>query len=258
MRGYGRFFILFNVALFIFACGSIVKKEPFPKDRYSSPEAVNLVSMLKNTNNTLKTFKGVGTIRLWDKNRFQVVRAAWAGAEPDRFRVELLGISGHPMASLAKNKEWLYFLSHTEKRFYKKRSPDADLKKIILMPVKFDDIIALLTGRAPLDEHSFATVKKNPIRDGYILLLGKKSRNIIEKIYLNENKRQIEKIEVFDKNGKLVYRAIFVGMQKIEEYLVPLRLTISNDDGINFQVDIDKYLANVSVSPSMFVLTPSE
>jgi len=162
------------------------------------------------------------------------------------------------MASLAKNKEWLYFLSHTEKRFYKKRSPDTDLKKIILMPVKFDDIIALLTGRAPLDEHSFATVKKNPIRDGYILLLGKKSRNIIEKIYLNENKRQIEKIEVFDKNGKLVYRAIFVGMQKIEEYLVPLRLTISNDDGINFQIDIDKYLTNVSVSPSMFVLTPSE
>ncbi len=258
MKGYGRFFILFNVALFIFACGSIVKKEPFPKGRYSSPEAVNLVSMLKNTNNTLKTFKGVGTIRLWDKNRFQVVRAAWAGAGHDRFRVELLGISGHPIASLAKNEEWLYFLSHTEKRFYKKRSPDADMKKIILMPVKFDDIIALLTGRAPLYEHSYAIVKKNSVKNGYILLLGKKSGNIIEKIYLDENKRQIEKVEVFDKNNKLVYRAIFESMQKINDYHVPLSLVISNDDGINFQLDMDKYLANVPASPSMFVLSPSE
>jgi len=47
-------------------------------------------------------------------------------------------------------------------------------------------------------------------------------------------------------------------MQNIEGYSVPSSLVLSTDDGSGFRLDVDKYWVGVSVSPSMFVLTPPE
>jgi hypothetical protein len=64
------------------------------------------------------------------------------------------------------------------------------------------------------------------------------------------------KIEVYKGKGRLRYRAEFKNMLEIQGYRVPVRLDISNDKGDGFSLEIDRYRANVSVSPSVFVLKP--
>ena len=69
------------------------------------------------------------------------------------------------------------------------------------------------------------------------------------------SKRVVEKIEVLAGN-RIVYRAEFRRMRSLKQYRVPMRLVISNDNGDVFQLDIERYWANVSVTPDMFVLNP--
>jgi hypothetical protein len=47
-------------------------------------------------------------------------------------------------------------------------------------------------------------------------------------------------------------------MQAVNKYQVPLRLSISSDEGMGFQLEVQKYWADVPVSPSMFVLDPPD
>jgi len=77
-------------------------------------------------------------------------------------------------------------------------------------------------------------------------------------IYFNKNKSRVRKVEVFDSSGALAYRVEFCGIQTIKGYQVPDCLVFSDAEGRGFQLDIDRYWADVEVSPSAFVLTPPE
>jgi hypothetical protein len=92
-------------------------------------------------------------------------------------------------------------------------------------------------------------------KNGYILLLKNRWRNIREIIYLND-KENPDKIEMFGLTGKMVYRVELIRMQEVDSYRVPYRIRVSNDNGAGFQLDIDRYWANATVSPSVFMLAP--
>jgi hypothetical protein len=47
-------------------------------------------------------------------------------------------------------------------------------------------------------------------------------------------------------------------MQTIAGYPVPALLSISNGDGMDLQIVVNRYWADVDVSSSMFVLNPPE
>jgi len=64
-------------------------------------------------------------------------------------------------------------------------------------------------------------------------------------------------VEIFG-GGKLRFWVEFKRMQQINGYRVPRRLKITGNDGNGLQLDIDRYIADVSLKPSMFVLTQPE
>jgi hypothetical protein len=221
-------------------------------------EARKLLEILENTNNGLNTFKGLGKIRLWHDDNVQIAeRVVWAGAQPSSLSIVVL-ISGQSGPRLATDGKYLYYLDLREKNQpYKKiRTADASLEKILSLSVKTTDIIELLRGRVPLYKFSSAALIRARPGEDYILILEKRRRTVVEKVYMDENKKNVRKIEVFDNNGRLRYRAELKRVQNIEGYRVPRRLEVSNGAGEGFLLEIDRYLANASVSPSLFVLKP--
>jgi len=243
--------ILLLTSFFFFACSHLKTRVPDS----SLEEARTLLFNLQNKNYSLKTFKGIGKFKLWNNGRSQAARLAWIGFNPEKLRIEILGVSGQPAVSIADDGSWLYFLSQTRHRFYKKRSTRADLKSLMSIPITSRDVIAFLAGRVPVPDYHTAFIIHNEAEDGYVLVLKKRWRGIIEKIYFDENKTGIRKVEMFASSGALVYRVVFEDMQNVNTYQVPLKLVISNDD-IIFHLNIEKYWADVVVSPSMFVLNP--
>lgn len=271
------------VSLFFFsACGShALWTSKQPKSVASLSETRELISLLENTNSKLKTFKGVGRITIWKKGKKDLTgRLAWIGLTPDNFRIALQSVSGQPVASLANDGEWIYIFSHAQSQYVKQRSTNFVMKKLFSVPIKSNDIVNILAGRVPVIKHNSAIVIKDTpghhtpddlmfqeterydldesggSGDGYVLVLKKRWGRICEKIYLETNKRDVRKVEIFDIDGALAYRAEFISMQRIKGHDVPVRLVLSGGDGSGFQLDIERYWANAPVSPSIFVLKP--
>jgi hypothetical protein len=256
MKLISLIFPLVAASFLFYSCASLTGK--IPGKSADHVEAVNLLSFLNTKNQNLKAFKGVGRIKLWHNNNPGIdERVAWAGANPSSLLIVVL-VSGHPAIKFSTDGNFLYYLDLTTKptSFKKISSNDACLDRLVSIPIRSRDVVSLLSGRIPIHEYTSAGLMKNKLKKGYILVLKKKWRGVIEKIYLDENKSDIQKVEIFKSDGSLKYRAAFKTMQYIKDYHVPLELVISNDAGNGFMLDIERYMADISVSPSMFVLSP--
>ncbi|HUV76643.1 MAG TPA: DUF4292 domain-containing protein [Desulfobacterales bacterium] len=271
--------ILFIVTFFLSACTILAPRvSERPKDPIAL-EAEKTLSTLKNQNLKLKTFKGVGNIKFRGSKKKDVAgRIAWVASAPDRIRISLSSVSGQPMISVASDGQWLYLISHSSGDFYKKPATASSMKRLFTIPVKTEDMVDILAGRVPIHSYDSAVLTDNRSQvysteghmvstrnggegsgqNGYVLVLKKKWGDILEKIYLDEKKKNVHKVEMFDATGTLAYRVEFDGMRAINGYRVPSRLLISNSDGSGFQLDVDRYWPDASVSPSVFVLTPPE
>lgn len=258
MKLISLIFSLAAATFFFSSCASLTGRTP---DKSASQvEAATLLSAVNKKNQNLKAIKGVGTIKLWHNNTFRFdERVAWVGAIPSNLRMVVL-VSGHPAIKLSTDGRFLCYLDLTTKPpFFKKiRSTDASLDRLVSIPIRSHDIVSLLSGRTPIQNYSSAEVIKNKLNKGYILVLKKRWRGVIEKIYLDEKKSDIQKVEIFKPDGSIQYRVEFKTMQYVKGYHVPLKLVISNDEGTGFTLEIERYIADAVVSPSMFVLSPPQ
>jgi hypothetical protein len=248
------------VAVLVAGCSSLSRRTPGPEESAAMAEARIVLHTLASQNDKLVSFKGIGKIELWQNGQKKIdERIAWIGSETAKLSIVVL-ISGHPAVKMASDGKWFYYYETRQgEPIYKKRpATDATLQRIVSMPIKISDIIELLAGRIPLREHHSALLLKQSPDPGYVLSLKKRWWGIVEKIILAEDKTRVLQIEFFDRSGALIYRARFDEMQFVDGYRVPSKLSISNDEGIDFQLRIDRYLADVPISPSMFVLNPPD
>ena len=270
--------ILFICIFFISACTSLSHRISEESKEFRSPsEAKAIISILKSQNHKLKTIKGVGRITFLEKE--MATRIAWVASTPDKIRITLSSVSGHPMISAASDGQWFYFVSHASGDFYKKRPTNFNMKRFFSISIKSEDLVNILLGRIPVVKYDstdlmedrslkgrsgkdFESVEVSSLnkdiignKNSSVLLLKNKWGNVLEKIYLND-RQDAHKIEMFDSTGALVYRVELIKMQEIKSYRVPYRLKVLNDDGAGFQLDLDRYWADASVSPSVFTLTP--
>ncbi len=245
---------------FISSCSSITGTIPKPTVQLKhqsiqskkTDAAEAIIYGLKNRNSTLKTFKGTGTIKLYNKGIRQTTRLAWAGSLPDKIRIEILSLAGRPDLSLAGNGRKLYFLFHQNRKIHKKAF-NADLDKLISISVKATDIITLLSGRIPVLKYKTALLKKTPASNTSVIILKNAEEEILEKIFLAANEKDVRRIEVFNHGGSLRYAADFNGIRKINAYSVPTGFELADKDAV-VHIAIDKYWTDIIIDQSVFTL----
>ncbi len=219
-------------------------------------EADKLLAQIDQKNADVTSFKGIGQIKFRKQGKLQVSRGLWAGIKPHQFRIEILNPARLPAASIASDGKWLYLLSYSSGRFHKEHAKGADLGKFISTPITINDIVTLLSGGVPLRSYHEAFLKPEPSGKGYIIVLKKGWRGVIEKVYLDEKKARVRHVEVYNLTG-MVYRASFYGnIQSADGLRFPQSVVITNRDGLVLQIDVDKYWVNIPVSTAMFVLIP--
>ncbi len=248
-------FVLLITLSYFNACSPIVSKSPSMPDDLPAPQDVSL--SLAQINKSLESFKGTGKLQLLRDGRSYHGRVAWVGSFSDKLRVELMGAPGQPKTGFSSDGEWLYYYDlRNDKHPVKKiSSKDSSLKRFVSIAITTRDVVSLLSGRVPDYRYQSLKVQRRKPEQGIVLIRKKKWRMGTQRIYFGPDKRIVEKIEVF-KGNRIVYRAEFRRMRSFNKYRVPMQLVISNDNGDGFQLDIERYWANVSVSPDMFILNP--
>jgi hypothetical protein len=167
----------------------------------------------------------------------------------------ILFASGFPVVRMASDGAWLYFQDGQQPGWpvQKIRSSDPDFNRLLSIPIHSSDIIALMCGRIPIREHRSARLQPLASGNGYVLLLNR-IWGVHQKIYLDEQKSEVRQTEVYDASGKLVFQANFLEMQLVDGYKVPSRLVITRESQAMVQLVVEKYWADIPVTPSMFVL----
>jgi hypothetical protein len=168
-----------------------------------------------------------------------------------------MGVPGQPKTGFSSDGEWLYYYDpRNDKHPVKKiSSKDLSLKRFVSIAITTRDVVFLLSGRVPDYRYQSIKVQRRKVEQGIVLIRKKKWWMGSQRIYFGPDKRIVQKIEVFEGN-RIVYRAEFRRMRSFNKYRVPMQLVISNDKGDVFQLDIERYWANVSLSPDMFILNP--
>ena len=138
----------------------------------ADPESV--VANLEQINRELISFKGIGKIKIWKQDSLQSTRIAWAGFRSEKLRLEILGIAGRPLSSVAFDGSRFYLSLHAENRFYQKQTRDADLRRLISIPITIQDTLSILSGRVPLWENASVSLIEQPHKDAYVLVMKKK------------------------------------------------------------------------------------
>ncbi len=110
-----------------------------------------------------------------------------------------------------------------------------------------------MCGRIPIREHRSARLQPLASGNGYVLLLNR-IWGVHQKIYLDEQKSEVRQTEVYDAAGNLVFQANFLEMQLVDGYKVPSRLVVTGETRAMVQLVVEKYWADIPVTPSMFVL----
>lgn len=249
---------LFAVALLI-SCAVFKparELEISPADKVS--EVRDLLAVLRTENDSLRSFKGIGQIKISQKGRFYLdQRVAWIGEKPAKLSIAIL-ISGYPAIKLATDGEWLYYLETqgTETGFKKIRASDPSLKNLISIPISTSDVITLLAGCIPMPEFDSVDFTQEEGIHGYVLVLRKKWWGIQQKIFYDESQLRVYRIDVFQGSDTLVYRAEMDQVQAVGGFEVPFRIKLSADNGNDFQLDIDRCWVNVELPSAAFILTP--
>ena len=214
---------------------------------------------LEQTNSRLVSFKGIGRIKLWKPDGLQSTRVVWAGYQSEKLRLEILGVGGRPFSSIVYDGSRLYLSLHSERRFYQKMTRQADLSRLISLPVTVHDVLCILAGRVPLLKNATLTLESEPIGNRYVLILRKgwlKKRT--GKIYLLEDMKTVWKYELFQGTDTLLYRVEFLRRKPYGEYQLPDTLLFSNDLQTKIRIDVDNIWPDANLPSSVFVLKPPE
>ena len=251
--------VLLMAAAALSGCASLSESIGLqPPEEDTSPAGVEarlVLERLQKTNETLKTFKGVGRLTIRKDGKVQMdERLAWVGSDPLKLSVVLFA-AGFPAVRMAGDGEWLYYQDGEApgSPVKKVRASDPDFKRLLNIPIQSSDILALMRGRIPIREHRSVRLQPLTSGNGYVLLL-MRTWGVHQKIFLDETKSGVRQTEVYDSSGTLLFQANFLEMQLVDGYKVPLRLAVSGDEKVVFHLVVERYWADVPVTPSMFVL----
>ncbi len=244
-----QFFSIFFIAaaIFFIGCG---QKRLQSIDSYN----MEILESLRSMNNSLNTFKGFAKMRFINKNKSVSANFSFAGSVPDKMRIILMDPIKRPIESISYDGKFFYYISYRDNRFYKKEKDKLNLKSIIGISAYIGDIVCYMAGKFAPKEKEFLYVDS---QDSISALVFKDFSSII-KIYFDNIKKEVVKIESFGFLNKKNFTAEFSEYKKIGEYNIPFMIFFRNDDegNIGTVVEIEKYLPNENIKDSVFVINP--
>ena len=243
--------LLFPLCLY----GCVTRPKAFPSG--PGPEVTRILDSLKEQKNDLKSFKGVGRFKTV-RGTSITTRMVWIGSQPQKLRVETLGPWGQPTLTLVINGSSFFLHTHHDNRYFKGDATAGNLSRFVSVPVRAEDLVGLLSGQPPILPFHHAKIRASTAEGGgWLLSLHKKWGRLIEKIWLKDDEKGVEQVEVFDGWGNLQYKVAFSDFDQMESLCLPHRIAISDTQGLLWSLTVEKFWTKVSIPEGAYTLEVS-
>lgn len=253
-RPHGLNLFLLGAALVLLTgCAGLAPRDA----RIQDPRAALLADRVKSINQELHTFKGTARVTLTEKNLSQRFRIAWAALLPDKIRLTILK-SGLPLETILADGSQVLFVSHTgEHSPHRIKDPNPSLKRVISMPVRIQEIIALLAGRIPMEPFDRAVMSNHGPSAETTLVLTRKWRGTVGTVRVDQ-KDQIHGFQRLNSNRDPVYSTERRNLKRYGIHTIPMKTVINDPSGRTLTLEITSFYPDVPVKESVFSLTEIE
>jgi len=235
--------------------GCVRRPQGFPTG--PRPDVSRTLDSLKQCKDHLKSFRGVGRFKRVRGTRVKTFRMVWIGSQPQNLRVETLGPWGQPTLTFVINGSNFFLHSRQDNRYFRGDATVGNLSRFVSMPVSAKDLFGLLSGQAPVLPFHHAKIRASTAEGGWLLSLHKKWGRLIEKIWLKNDAKGVDKVEVFDCWGNLQYRVAFSEFHQVESFCLPHRIAISDTEGLLWSLTVEKFWTKVSIPDGAYTLEVS-
>ena len=222
----------------------------------ASLDVDQVLGSLKQRENNLKSFRGVGRFKTVRGPGVKVSRVAWIGSKPQSLRVETLGPWGQPTLTFIVNKSSFLLHSRQDNQYFKGEATPRTLSRFVSIPLRGEDLFTLLSGQPPILPFHHGKIRPLASDGGCLLSLYEKWGRLVEKIWL-KNGEIVEQVEVFDTWGDLQYRVAFSEFRQTESFWLPHTMAISDNEGPVCSLTLERFWANVSIPAGAFTLEVS-
>lgn len=219
-----------------------------------TPDVNRILKSLEQRKNDLKTFKGVGRCKTIGHNGVQTFRIVWMGSQPQNLRVETLGPWGQSTLTFVINGSRFFLYSRQDNRYFKGEATVGNLSRYVSMPMRAEDLFGLLSGQPPILPFDYTKIRASTPEGGWLLSLYKKWGRLIEKIWLKNDAKAVDQVEVFDGWGNLQYTVSFSEFHQTDSFLLPHRIAISDTGGQLWSLTVEKFWTKVSIPDGAYTL----
>ncbi len=241
---------------FLCRCAGRMPVTVSPESKTIQSRADTLLQKALSANAGLESIKGLGRVQLKQNHQTTSFRAAWIGKQPDKFRLEILAVSGQPVYSFATDGKRIYLLSYSDNRLYRRKASENALKRIVSVDMTADDLLDLLSGRLPIRPGGSVRLEEHP-GSGDVLVIDGKGHDDIERIFLDADSGDVNQFERRNPSGKLLFRAVFEKHRETEGFQTPQSLLISNDEGAEIDFTVQQCWVNPELTADQFKLKAS-
>lgn len=248
-------FILAALFFPLLLYGCAARPKPFPSGM--EPDAGRILESLEGRKNKLKSFRGIGRFDAVRGTSVKTSRMVWIGSQPQNLRAEALGPWGQPVLTFVINGSKFFLHSSQDNRYFKGDATVGNLSRLLSMRVRAEDLFGLLSGQPPVLPFHYARIRASTARGGWILSLYKKGGRLIEKMWLNDDTKGVEQVEVFDGWGNLEYRVAFSEFHQVESLSFPHRITVSHTKGPRWALTVEKFQTGVLIPEGAYTLEVS-
>jgi hypothetical protein len=244
------FVVAAGLIIFLSACAHPYETSPTEL----GSDASRLLATLKDHNNELENFRGIGKLRIRGQGKGQTNRIVWIGSRPQRLRVEVLGAWAEPTLTFLVKGSTFYVYAYEDNRCFKGKATADNMLRLVSIPLEADVIYSLLSGQPPLKP--FHHAKAQPLREEgeWLLRLYTKWRRIVEKIQLKDDGETVEHVEVFDRWGKRKYTVDSSQFEDVEGLRIPHKMILSHAQGLVLSLKVDRFWSKASIPAGAFTL----
>ena len=219
-----------------------------------APDVNQILASLKKCKNELKAFGGVGRFKTVHGTGVESLRMVWIGSRPQNLRVEILGPWGQPTLSFVMNGPRFFLHSRQDNRYFKGDATKDNLSRFVSVPLRAEDLFGLLSGQPPILPFHHAKIRASTAEGGWVVSLYKKWARLIEKIWLKDDAKAVEQVEVFDSWGNVQYRVAFSEFHEVESLFLPHKIAISNTEELLWSLTVEKFETMISIPDGAYTL----
>ena len=222
------------------------------------PDASRLLASVKQYNNDLESFRGIGKLRIMGKVQGQTTRVVWIGSQLGKLRVETLGVWGQPTLTFLVNGSTFYLHTCRNNRYFKGKATARNISRFVSIPIRAEALFSLLSGQPPVLPFHYAKIRALEGEGQWLLSLYKKWRRLIEKMWLKDDGKTVERVEVFDGWGNLKYTVAFNRFEEVEGFRIPYEIMISHAQRPVLSLKVERFWINVPIPAGAYTLELSD